>query len=208
MTHRPLILPSRMPSMISVVGPAVLGRECAAASMPRMRGDLARGAPGCVKSCPPSRFVVLLNSREPIALHWPVIELAPVPGRPMLPVISARLMMACAVRTPSWLWLTPIVHQNETRLPSWMRSGELDDLSVASGRWPRSTRSQRVIGDELARTPRSPSVCASMKSRSIQPSLDQDAGEAVEEDQVGLRLDRAGAAWPPSPFRSCADRRR
>ncbi len=64
-----------------------------------------------------SRFVVLLNSREPIALHWPVIELAPVPGRPMLPVISARLMIACAVRTPWWLWLTPIVHQNETRSP-------------------------------------------------------------------------------------------
>ena len=42
---------------------------------------------------------MLLNSREPIALHWPVIELAPVPGRPMLPVISARLMIACAVRT-------------------------------------------------------------------------------------------------------------
>ena len=41
---------------------------------------------------------MLLNSREPIALHWPVIELAPVPGRPMLPVISARLMIACAVR--------------------------------------------------------------------------------------------------------------
>ena len=40
------------------------------------------------------------NSREPIALHWPVIELAPVPGRPMLPVSSARLMIACAVRTP------------------------------------------------------------------------------------------------------------
>ena len=61
---------------------------------------------------------MLLNSREPIALHWPVIEFAPVPGRPMLPVISARLMIAWAVRTPSWLWLTPIVHQNETRSPS------------------------------------------------------------------------------------------
>ncbi len=55
------------------------------------------------------------NSREPIALHWPVIEFGPVPGRPMLPVIRARLMIACAVRTPWWLWLTPIVHQNETR---------------------------------------------------------------------------------------------
>jgi hypothetical protein len=60
--------------------------------------------------------VVLLNSREPMALHWPVMELAPVPGLPMLPVNSESAMMACAVRTPSWLWLTPIVHQNETRL--------------------------------------------------------------------------------------------
>ena len=40
------------------------------------------------------------KSREPIALHWPVIELAPVPGRPILPVMSARLMIAWAVRTP------------------------------------------------------------------------------------------------------------
>ena len=44
--------------------------------------------------------MVLLNRREPIALHWPVMEFAPVPGRPTLPVISARLMMLCAVRTP------------------------------------------------------------------------------------------------------------
>ena len=51
------------------------------------------------KSWPPRSPVVLLKSREPIALHWPVIELAPVPGRPILPVIKARLMIACAVRT-------------------------------------------------------------------------------------------------------------
>ena len=50
-----------------------------------------------------------------MALHCPVMELAPVPGRPMFPVINARLMMACAVRVASWLWLTPIVHQNDTR---------------------------------------------------------------------------------------------
>jgi len=40
------------------------------------------------------------QGRDPIGLHWPVIELAPVPGRPILPVIRARLMIACAVRTP------------------------------------------------------------------------------------------------------------
>ncbi len=73
---------------------------------------------------------MLLNSREPIALHWPVMEFAPVPGRPMLPVISARLMSACATRTPSWLWLTPIVHQNDTRFPLWIVSA--NDASCAS----------------------------------------------------------------------------
>jgi hypothetical protein len=34
-------------------------------------------------------------------LHWPVIEFAPVPGRPMFPVSSASAMIACATRTPS-----------------------------------------------------------------------------------------------------------
>jgi hypothetical protein len=33
----------------------------------------------------------------------------------MLPVIKARLMIACAARVASCPWLTPIVHQNETR---------------------------------------------------------------------------------------------
>ncbi len=39
------------------------------------------------------------HSRLPMALHWPVMELAPVPGRPMFPVTRARVMMAWAVRT-------------------------------------------------------------------------------------------------------------
>ena len=34
-----------------------------------------------------------------------------------IPVIKARLIMACAVRVASCPWFTPIVHQNETRLP-------------------------------------------------------------------------------------------
>ena len=29
-------------------------------------------------------------------------------------------MIASAARTPSWLWFTPMVHQNETRSPAWM----------------------------------------------------------------------------------------
>ncbi len=62
--------------------------------------DRARSA-ALSKSYPPRSDVALPNSRDPIALHWPVIEFAPVPGRPMLPVMSARLMMACAVRVDS-----------------------------------------------------------------------------------------------------------
>ena len=67
--------------------------------MPSTPATFAR-SPASAKSWPPSRLVVLLNSRDPMALHCPVMELAPVPGRPMLPVSRARLMMACAVRTP------------------------------------------------------------------------------------------------------------
>ena len=63
---------------------------------------------------------MLENSRDPMALHCPVIEFAPVPGRPMLPVSSARSIRAWAVRTPWWDWLTPIVHHSETRSPSAM----------------------------------------------------------------------------------------
>ncbi len=51
-----------------------------------------------------------------MALHWPVMEFGPVPGLPMFPVMRQRLMMAWAVRTPSWDWLTPMVHHIETRL--------------------------------------------------------------------------------------------
>ena len=53
------------------------------------------------KSWPPNKPVVLLNSLDPIALHWPVIEFAPVPGLPILPVIKAKLIIDCATRTPS-----------------------------------------------------------------------------------------------------------
>src|ERR1700726_3485973 len=58
--------------------------------MPRIREIFARSS-ALRKSWPPSMFVVFEKSLEPIALHWPVIELAPVPSRPILPVISARL---------------------------------------------------------------------------------------------------------------------
>ena len=108
------------------------------------------------------------NSREPIALHWPVIELAPVPGRPMLPVMSARLMIACAVFTPWWLWLTPIVHQNETRDRSWIRAAASRiDAGAQSGLGghPLHVESARRKSANSSK----PLVCASMNGRSIQP---------------------------------------
>ena len=91
-THRPRIFPARMPSMMPSYDQ--LGRRGMRSSgMSSSAATSARWA-GSVKSRPPSRFVVFEKSREPIALHWPVIELAPVPGRPMLPVIKARLIAA------------------------------------------------------------------------------------------------------------------
>ena len=59
----------------------------------------------------------------------------------MFPVINARLMIACAVRVASWPWLTPIVHQKETRFPSAMVPGELLQLLRAQIRFRRTTRS-------------------------------------------------------------------
>src|SRR5688500_5510443 len=48
-------------------------------------------------------------SRVPIALHWPVMENGEAPARPMLPVISARLLRALTVSVPLVLGFTPIV---------------------------------------------------------------------------------------------------
>ena len=45
--------------------------------------------------------------QEPIALHCPVMLFAPVPGRPMFPVMSARLMIALRGAGGLVAWLTP-----------------------------------------------------------------------------------------------------
>ena len=68
--------------------------------MPMMpaRRSLSFSSP---KSPPAKRHVVLLNRREPMALHCPVIEFPPVPGFPTFPVRNARFMMDWAVRTAS-----------------------------------------------------------------------------------------------------------
>jgi hypothetical protein len=112
-------------------------------------------------------LVVLLNRRDPMALHCPVIELAPVPGRPMFPVISERAMIAWATRVASWLWFTPMVHQKETRFPSWIR---VASSTRASAERPVSaTTSSRGKPATWARYSSKPLVWASMKARSIQP---------------------------------------
>ncbi len=102
---------------------------------------------------------MLLYSREPMALHCPVIELAPVPGRPMFPPSRARAMIAWASRTPWWLWFTPIVHQNETRRPPWMSSASASIRSPGSP-VSRATRSMPKPAT-AARSSANPVVCAS-----------------------------------------------
>ena len=52
---------------------------------------------------------VKLASREPIALHCPVMENGAAPGRPICPVSSARLQIALTVAVPMVLWFTPMV---------------------------------------------------------------------------------------------------
>src|SRR5262245_1670934 len=85
-------LPAQHAVQDFVIGPAWLGGNEGFGNLQHAR-DLA-AIFGIGEIVAAQQVVVLLNSREPIALHWPVIELAPVPGRPMLPVIRARLMMA------------------------------------------------------------------------------------------------------------------
>src|SRR5260370_17163199 len=57
----------------------------------------------------PGKLEVKPASRVPIALHCPVMENGDAPGRPILPVIKARLLMRFTVSVPLILWFTPIV---------------------------------------------------------------------------------------------------
>ena len=83
------------------------------------RGDHFRGLQGVRTARQPLGLFLVGEEHVAVAVHQ-LEEFAPVPGRPILPVISARLMIACAVRVDSWPWFTPIVHQKETRFPSAM----------------------------------------------------------------------------------------
>ena len=173
--------------------------------MSRTSATLWRWA-GLAKSWPPSRFVVLLNSREPIALHWPVIEFAPVPGRPMLPVISARLMIACAVRTALMALVDAHRPPERDALARRESSGRTARSLRRAGRVSAATRSSVIVLRRTPRSRRSRCVWAAMKSRSIQSRSISSLRDAVEQRQVRLGIQRPGAASRPSPFRSPADR--
>ena len=90
-------------------------------------------------------------------------------------------MIACAVRTPSWLWLTPIVHQNDTRLPL------VDRRRRAARCCSRGRPVAATVALERERLRRDaansskPLVCASMNARSIQPRAISRLREAVEQ---------------------------
>ena len=181
-----------------------LGRRGIRSSgMSRIAATCARSA-AFVKSRPPSRFVVFEKSREPIALHWPVIELAPVPGRPMLPVKSARLMAAWAVLTPWWLWFTPIVHQNETRSDRSIRPAASMIVWASS---PVSLRHELRV--EAAHELRELVEAAGMavdEAAVDRAALDQQVCDPVRAARGRTWGGSAGAAWPPSPSRSGAGR--
>jgi hypothetical protein len=134
--------------------------------MSRIPATSAR-ATGSVNARPPKRFVVFDHKREPMALHCPVMELAPVPGRPMLPVRRARSMMAWARRVPSWLWLTPMVHQNDTRFPEAMVSAMSSRAST--GRPVAALTRSGVKASTWAAKPSNPSVEAATNSLSTAP---------------------------------------
>ena len=60
----------------------------------------ARSAGALELADSPGRQDAKPASRVPIALHWPVIENGAAPARPMLPVMSARLLIALTVSVP------------------------------------------------------------------------------------------------------------
>ena len=51
----------------------------------------------------------------PIALHCPVIDIGPVPGRPIWPRMAARVLINVTVSVPCTEWLTPIVQAMHSR---------------------------------------------------------------------------------------------
>jgi len=106
----------------------------------------------------------------------------------MWPVISARLMIACAVRVASWLWLTPIVHQKETR--SRVRIIVASFCNVASGTPVSRRRVAGVKSDTKAANDSKPVVCAEIKIVFHRPAHDEFARKAVEEGKVGLGAKR------------------
>ena len=64
-------------------------------------------------------------SREPIALHCPVIENDDAPGRPMLCVMRQRLLIAFTVSVPWSEWFTPMLQPTNSALACAMIEADL-----------------------------------------------------------------------------------
>ena len=106
----------------------------------------------------------------------------------MLPVIRARLMMACAVRVDSWPWFTPIVHQNETRCSRVDRGREPFDVidgEAAGVADPFGGERSNVLGEVRESGGVLVDVCL------IDPAFArQHVRHPVEQRQIRLRRER------------------
>ena len=93
-------------------------------------------------------------------------------------------MIACAVFTPWWLWLTPIVHQKETRGPAMDPRGRVANRVGAQARLAGDAI--QIVppdkGGELVEATR-----VGLDERPVDPAvLDQQVRESIKEHQVGL----------------------
>ncbi len=114
------------------------------------------------------------TSREPIALHWPVIEFAPVPGRPMLPVISARLMIACAVRVALVALVDAHRPPERDALARRRSFGRIARTARRSVPVSAQTRSRVKLATNSANSSK-PVVCASMNV-AVDPAVARSGG--------------------------------
>src|SRR6266581_1692580 len=149
------------------------------------RRDISARCPALRKSRPPSRPDALANSREPIALHWPVMLFAPVPGRPRCPAIRARLMTACAVRVALIDAHRPPETHGLARADGF---GEAEKLSDGETRFRRDLV-RRELRDELGELGEARRVA--FDEFAVGPAfLREQIRDAVEHSQIGLRAQR------------------
>ncbi len=206
MTHRPLILPGEDAFDDLVVGPTVLGRGCGRRRCPGCRRPSAR--------CVGVREVVAAEQVRRVAEQPRAHRVALAgdrvgPGARPADVAGHQGQVDDRLRRAHALVALVDAH----------RPPERDALALVDRAGPRraasprrcpvasATRSRREVGDVLAELLEAARVRGD--ERLVDPALaNQEVGQAVEQRQVRLGRERPGAASPPSPFRSCADRRR